>query len=151
MLVQIRGNKMQNLPKYPTREAMDKFNDLLQLHEDEYTQDWEIELADGRRLLEFIECYQKYAVSNEEKFTLMSLIIASCDDYLEDKTAILHCWQQVKALLMDNKLLFEPIIRYWSFWESGDEVEEHFNMTPLMREIPDPAYVTYVSKIMGVK
>lgn len=127
-------DKDENFPQYPTRQAMDKFNQLLNLHEDKYMQDWEIELADDTRLDEFLECYHSHAKTNEEKFTLMSLIIASFDDYYwEDESSIM--WGKIKPLLLVDRDLFKPLIEYWCAWDGGDNPEYYFNISPLMREI----------------
>lgn len=125
---------MEKLPEYPTRQAMDKFNQLLNLHEDKYMQDWEIELADDTRLDEFLECYHNHAETNEEKFTLMSLIIASFDDYYwEDENSMM--WKKIETLLLVDRDLFKPLIEYWCVWDGGDDPECYFNISPLMREL----------------
>lgn len=134
------SNQDEELPQFPTREAMDKFNRLLNLHEDKYMQDWDIELADSNRVNEFLECYQNHAKTNAEKLTLMSLIIASFNDYFwENKD--LTMWEKIKALLVADKKLFEPIFDYWSVWDDDKipdpDPEHHFIITPLMREISE--------------
>ena len=52
--------------RHPVRAAMDKFNSLLGLNEDEYMQDWEIECSDPGRVGEFIQCYDEHAKTDEE-------------------------------------------------------------------------------------
>lgn len=127
-------NTQTDLPKYSTRKEIDKFNQLLNLKEDPFMQDWEIELADGNRLGEFIDCYHTHAKTSEEKFTLMALIIASFDDYFAENDDI-AMWGKIKSLLLADRKLFEPLIKYWCVWEGGDNPEYYFEISPLMREL----------------
>jgi hypothetical protein len=69
-------------PEYPTTKAIQRLTEIFQLPE--YCQDWEIEVADSSRVIEFCDTYEKVILDAESRFALMCLIIASYDDYLRD-------------------------------------------------------------------
>ena len=69
-----------------TREAIEKLSRELKLPEpDEFSQDWQYEVADLTRLEEFVMFYLNNKLNKNEKFTLMSLILESANDCVQVK------------------------------------------------------------------
>ncbi|WP_223577897.1 hypothetical protein [Sphingobacterium sp. GVS05A] len=98
-------------------------------------QDWDIEMADSNRINEFIDLYHQYDLAFEEKTALMSLIVASYDDYLNEYDLAVDCrWDRIKAMLSKDKRYFVELIDYWSLDNEHDE-NHIFKITPLMRTI----------------
>jgi hypothetical protein len=129
---------------YPTAAAIRRINTLLQLPATGQEQDWEIELADSTRVQEFCQVYQTANLTQEEKFTLMALIIASYDDYLrfgQDKTATDAITTIITKLLVHDFALHKTTINYWCQHEiTSDEADWNnpewvFAVTPLMRRL----------------
>ena len=79
--------------RHPTREAIEKFNKLLNLKEDPFMQDWEVECADPDRLEEFLNCYRSFAHTADERFTLMALILGSFEEYHGLEAPAEEAWQ----------------------------------------------------------
>ncbi len=85
--------------RHPTRAAIDKFNELLHLTEDRWTQDWEIECADPRRVAEFLDCYHSEAKTDDERFTMMALILGSYEQFYESEGFAASTWNRIASIL----------------------------------------------------
>lgn len=120
--------------RHPVRIAIDKFNDLLGLNEDPYMQDWEIECSDPNRVLEFIKCYDQNAKTDDEKFTLMALILGSYEEYHSLNGPGNEEWDAIKARLEADLPIHCDHILYYGCPETEDE-EEWFFITPQIREL----------------
>jgi len=98
-------------------------------------QDWDIEMADSNRINEFIDLYHEYDLAFEERMTLMSLIVASYDDYLNEyDVSVDYRWDRIRAMLSKDKRDFVELIDYWSLDNEHDE-DHIFKITPLMRTV----------------
>ena len=96
---------MQNLPTEPsdrfaTRAAHDRLDGLFAFPHDPYRQDWEIELSDGSRLEEFFIAYESQELTEDERFALMALVVASAHDALDFHNLTDGQWQIVHELLV---------------------------------------------------
>jgi len=98
-------------------------------------QDWDIEMADSNRINDFLKFFQQNDLSVDEKIAVMSLILASYEDFLnENDLEIDNRWKDVSSILETERVIFVDLINYWSL---NNEVEEDnlFRITPLMRKI----------------
>jgi hypothetical protein len=127
-----------------TGRASDHLTEALQLLARGDEQDWEIELADGDRLEEFIARYPEFAPDDEYAFAMAALIIASFDErvggrlypvdgeymdqmrgvdfdvsrmYTEEERKL---WKQVANILKSRLCLFDWHLHYWSCDEEPD-------------------------------
>ncbi|MCB2086394.1 MAG: hypothetical protein H6920_03645 [Sphingomonadaceae bacterium] len=85
-------------------------------------QDWEFEVADANRIDEFLSAYQSQELTDDERFTLMEMIIQSFEDLGESLQAD-NRWQSAIDLLDANIRLHAHSVWYWSCLEesgSGD-------------------------------
>lgn len=74
---------MMNELKYPSKETIDKLTRNLNLKgADEFTQDWEYEVADVSQLSDYVDYYEKNDLNLNEKATLMRMILESYNDFL---------------------------------------------------------------------
>lgn len=95
-------------------------------------QDWEIQCADAHRIAEFLDLYERGSLSSDDhRFALMSLIVASFDDWISDGGTDDQLLQRVRRCLVADFSLHEATIYYWCLWD----VEKVFPTTPFMREI----------------
>jgi hypothetical protein len=120
--------------RHPVRPAIDKFNGLLGLNEQPYMQDWEIECADPGRVMEFIRCYDLNAKTDDEKFTLMALILGSYEEYHSANGPRSEEWNAIKVQLEADLAVHCDHILYYGCPESDDE-EEWFPITTQVREL----------------
>jgi|SRR5690606_3180240 len=98
-------------------------------------QDWDIEMADSNRIDEFIKFYKDNNLCNDKKEAVMSLVLSSYDDLLnENNLEINDKWNEIKSILKSERIIFVDLIDYWSL---NNEAEEGnlFRITPLMRTI----------------
>ncbi len=122
-------------PRHPTRAAIDQLNRLLDLPYGGWEQDWEIELADPKRVNEFCKLYDTGELDTETKFTLMLLIVASLDDLLrEESVDSATAVQRVEQLLRRDFILNLHTVEYWCQLEETD-AENVFAVTPLLRRV----------------
>jgi len=117
------------------RKAIESLNSKLSLPITGLEQDWDVELADPKRLGEFISFYQRTALSFDEKKALMSLILASYDELL-NKNGISknELWHEIASLIRSEKELFRELLDYWALKKEIDP-ENYFKLTPLIRGI----------------
>ncbi len=122
-------------PRFTVRAAMDRFNALLNLNEDEGMQDWEIELADPERVAEFCTLYETPKFDPDTRFALMQLIVASLDDCLSmHPTADApDLEQRVERLLRAEFLLHLHTVNDWQCIEN--DLDDAFCVAPMMRRI----------------
>ena len=115
------------------RKIILRVSKLLNLAADGNEQDWSIEFADKSRITEFIKIISSMALSPSERYALVSLILASYDDYLLneiDKADTL--WNQIIKVLDNNRGKYDELLNYWALW--GEENKENwFNITFLTR------------------
>jgi hypothetical protein len=98
-------------------------------------QDWEIEMANSKRINDFLRFYLQNDLSTDKKIAVMSLILASYEDFLnENNLEIDDRWDEIKSILESQKLIFEDLINYWSLFNEVDE-DNLFRISPIMRNI----------------
>ena len=104
-----------------------------------WMQDWPVEVADAKRVGEFLHIYKTEVLDNEEKRALMALIICSFD---EDSKEDEGNWNQLQQILVAEAKLHAGLIVYWSCVVEGEdgnwhfEPDEHcFHITPRMRTV----------------
>ena len=120
--------------RFPTRAAIDRLNSCLGLVEDPSMQDWELECADPNRVEEFLNFHDTHTTSDDEKFTLMALILGSFEEYHAINPSDASLWLRIRSILSDNVELYRTHIEYYQWLEAESE-EEYFPITPLMRQI----------------
>jgi hypothetical protein len=113
-------------------ETIKKLNSLLDLPYRDGMQDWDIELADSNRIQEFCDFYEREYLGSHEKQALMALIIASYNDYIEERGNEVFLWNKIAALLRKDFDLHKSTILYWSC-DDNEEVIGGFAITPLTR------------------
>ncbi len=120
--------------RHPTRKAIDKFNKILNLNEKPDMQDWEIECADPSRVKEFIECYNSETENDDERFTLMAIILGSFEEYHGTTPPSDETWQMIKKILTKDILIHKDHIEYYQFPDAKNE-DEMFPISHLMRQL----------------
>lgn len=120
------------------KDAIESLNKIFSLPYSGVEQDWELEMANPDRLLEFISHYKKENLSIDKKIALMSLIVASYNDFLDRNSSDTNrIWDEIKSILESEIKVFSNLIAYWSVYSEGSS-ENYFNITPLIRTIKIP-------------
>jgi hypothetical protein len=128
------------MPKHiwrcPTREAIDALARRFGLPNYPWMQSWEHEVADHKKLDEFLAAYETSELSDDEKFTLMEIIIDSFEDFARrgGDLASDPRWKRTLTFLDRNIRLHAYSIWYWSCPDAKNE-EEVFYASPCIRPI----------------
>jgi hypothetical protein len=127
---------MSGMMKFPSCAGREALAARLCLPIDPLSQDWEWEVADTRRFQEWISVYQNEALSDDERFSLMEILIQCIEDMRQgDKLAEqLPEWQAVVTLLLKNCQLHASSIFYWSAF-GHDDPDEQFRISVPMRQV----------------
>lgn len=115
------------------RKAVEVITQRLNLPATGQEQDWDIELADPTRLREFLNIYhQAQDLSELEKYALMALILASCDDAIQDKGSVnKDYWEEISAILQSTPR-YQALVDSWAL--PGEiNVDDQYSLTPYMR------------------
>lgn len=130
--------------KYPSSLSEEKLAKRLGLYWDNTIQDWELVVSDFGRINDFLNLYQKELYDDDDKFTLMGLIVSSFDNGISDFNVETETnWRICKAILENECYLHYSIIKYWSLLEEKD-TKNAFSITPYMREIWDKVEVNFL-------
>ena len=120
-----------------TKGAIERLSKELNLPEPgNFTQDWEYEVSDPKRIKEFVEYYIQKKLTTDEKFTLMMVIISSCNDAIIYGLFDEQLWEEVGDILLRDWEIHKETIYYWSSDEEKD-IEDCFAITPLIRKIKE--------------
>jgi hypothetical protein len=120
--------------QYESRKSINKFNKIFDLKEDEHCQDWFLECADENKLSLLIEGYDKYCEDDDDKFTLMKLILGSYESYVLNHGHSEKTWNAIRQKLQNDREIHKNTISYWSLWDENND-EDLFVLTKLMRKI----------------
>lgn len=108
-------------------------NKLLNLPANGSEQDWAVELADRFRLNEFINILSKMNFPFPIKYAIMSLILASYDDFIFFETDKNNFWKEIEKLLGIHNKEYLELLQYWALLHETDE-RNLFNITPIVRD-----------------
>jgi hypothetical protein len=117
------------------KEILEKISKNLSLPYTGIEQDWDLEMANSKRINEFLNYYKQHALSQDEKFAIMSLILASYNDFLEENNVEVDSrWKMIREILESDRSSFADLLNYWS---SDGEIKKDnvFRITMLIREI----------------
>lgn len=126
----------EHLWRFPTRAAIDALAERFTLPNTPDMQDWAWEVADPCRIDEFLAAYQSSELTDDERFTLMEIILQSFADAsgsLSDDTR----WSLTLSLLDKNVALHIYSIWYWSDLENDLGEEDQWKVTPFLRKLLD--------------
>ena len=120
--------------RYSTSTSEKKLSERLGINWYHNIQDWDLITSDYGRISDFLKIYQTELKDDDDKFTLMQLIISSFDDGISNANSKeLKNWKVCKTILLKECYLHYSTIKYWSLLDT--EIEDTFSITPLMREI----------------
>lgn len=122
--------------KYPSKETIEKLTKELELTgADEFSQDWECEVANVDQLPEFIDFYTKNKLNKNEKSTLMRIILEAYNDLINNIKGEDSVGEIIENILINDSNIHEENIKYWAC--ENDNLEDCFAITPLIRKVRD--------------
>lgn len=117
------------------KEIIEELNKELALPFTGVEQDWDIEMADSNRIIDFLKFYNENDLSVDKKIAVISLVLASYEDFLNENDLEIDVrWNDIKTILKSERRIFIDLIDYWAL---PNEVEKafFFRLTPLIRNI----------------
>lgn len=120
-------------PRYWTAASLARLSVLLDLPLDQYSQDWPWEVADPERIDELLGLYQSGGLDEDERFTLMDMII-QCFEDLGDSLENDSRWQATLAMIESHIDLHAHSVWYWACFDAID-IEDAFWTSPCFREM----------------
>jgi len=123
----------EHLWRFPTAAAVDSLARRFGLPNDPSMQDWPWVVADAHRLDEFLAAYEYGGLSDDERFTLMEIILQSFED-LATSTGFDPRWDRALDTIDRNIDLHASSVWYWSALETDDQ-RELWLVTPSLRSI----------------
>ncbi|MBN2534300.1 MAG: hypothetical protein JXB88_15535 [Spirochaetales bacterium] len=120
--------------RYSVEKSIKKFNKIFHLQEPPFCQDWYLECADKFKLPAFIDGYTKYCEDDDDRFTLMTIILGSYEMYVEEEGHSPEIWGKIAGILQKNKELHKDTISYWCLWDE-DDPDNWLVLTGYMRGI----------------
>ena len=117
--------------RYSTTKSEEKLSKRFGLYWDIKMQDWDLEVSDYGRIDDFLKIYQVELDNDNDKFSLMALIVSSFDGGILNNEDIKPNWDICKTILEKECYLHYSTIVYWCQFEK----ENVFDVTPLMREV----------------
>lgn len=99
---------------------------------DKFSQGWEHEVADGRRVDGFTDYLCCVDLRDYDKVIVMSLVLGSYDDALTQGVASPSAWSRIVGELRRSPELYQGVIDYWLVLDE-DELESWFAVTHLLR------------------
>jgi len=126
-------------PEYVTKEAVDSLTQKLDLPKnDGFSQDWEYEVSDSSKVEEFLYSYENLGLNKDEKYALMTIIISSYNDAIEEGTMDERTKEKIKFLLLSEVDIHRNIILNWAMLDEED-IENCYAIAPFMREVAKAA------------
>ncbi len=108
-------------------------------------QDWDLICSDNGRIKEFLSFYKTEDLNDDEKFALMTLIIASFDDLAEagEPLDTNNLWHDCQYILTDECRLHIRTIHYWSLFEEK-HATNYFALIEYIRPIRDKVKARFI-------
>ena len=118
----------------PTSEAMHALAKQLGLAPPPLAYDWHHAVADSARIEDFVVAYENLSLSDDEKFTLMEVILNSVIDAADETILESHLWKNILLLIENNIALHIYSVWYYSSVEQ-ENIEDAWCIAPWMRKI----------------
>ncbi|MFZ6655682.1 hypothetical protein [Undibacterium sp. TJN19] len=129
------------LCRFSTRAAINALAIRFNLPETRNMQDWEYEVADANRIDEFLAVYDSGELSEDEKFTLMAMLLQSFCDVINDDERLLSSenWKHFLSFLEQDIQIHIYLVWYWSSVDKPETDIENpdymFSISPFIRPI----------------
>lgn len=108
---------LEKLQRYTTRAAERYLSKRFGLNWDDTMQDWEITSANADLLPRFLTALSEPLLSDDERYTLMALTIASVDEVLQfgiDEKNIDEYLSSLEYFLLQHPHLYVCMVFYWA-------------------------------------
>ncbi|GGH61392.1 hypothetical protein GCM10008014_36780 [Paenibacillus silvae] len=128
-------------PKYVTEKAINSLKTKINFQQSEtsYSQDWEYEVSDSSRIKEFMYLYENIELNKDEQFALMTVIVSSYNDALEEGKIDEEIQEKILFFLFNESDIHRNIILEWAMLDEED-LSNCYVIAPIMRELAKHLY-----------
>ena len=120
--------------RHPTRAAIDSLAQRFGLRNDPGMQDWEYEVADAKRLPDFLPALEGDDLTDDERFVLGMTVMQCFEELASERTvADSEQWKRFVAVLRSRPKLHAHTICYWSSLDR--DLEDAWHIAPLVRRL----------------
>ena len=127
----------QEFWRHATNEAQKSIAGKFGIYWDDQMQDWDLVMADPSWIPQLLNAYLKGNFTDDEKFAIMELMIASFDDLVASEVLTTNeHWHSCKSILRTEYWLHISTILYWSVPDKQD-LDEAFPISKYIRPIWD--------------
>ncbi|MEJ5146924.1 hypothetical protein [Sphingobacterium sp. MYb388] len=123
---------MEPIFRCATEKAIDELAQELNLPNEEWMQDWPIEVTNPSDIDRYLDHY-KTLTDDDKKFLLMEGII-DATEYQPTETLFIKNCDKVKLLLEKDFHIHAYTIYQWACFDIAD-IEEWWKITPIIRKI----------------
>jgi hypothetical protein len=121
-------------PRWESGASIEKLSARFALPNDPQMQDWAVMVADPDLIDRLLDSYADPAFDDDDRFTLMSLLVACLDEAKSQERDIDRQWARTADLLSAHATLHAYTLSYWSLGEDPDP-DHCFHITPEMRGV----------------
>jgi len=122
--------------KYPSKETIKRLTMELNLKgADEYTQDWEYEVANVNQLSDYIYFYKNGELNLNEKSTLMRIILEAYNEYIGLGNHEDVYGKSIEEFLKNDYFVHKDTIIYWSC--GNEDLADCFAISSFMRKLQE--------------
>ena len=103
----------------------------------QYDQDWRFTAGDSEHTENYIDFYNEYSLTPEQKSEMINMIIQGFDDLIaegHEPVFLNRIWGKIRKILSAEKKLHYPTIQYWSCLYTELE-EDRFYVSKFVREL----------------
>lgn len=124
----------EHLVRYATTAAIRRVAERLGLPYGPEMQDWDVEVAEYGRIADLIGAYDGRDLSDDDRFVIMEVLVASVDDGVALGQDVASAWEQTSALLRREPCLHAATLSYWACGSDPDP-DHQFAITPRIRPL----------------
>ena len=102
-----------------------------------FDQDWKFTAGDSEHTEEYIDFYNEYSLTSDQKSEMINMIIQGFDDLIAeglDQDSLNRIWKRIRQILSAEKQLHYPTILYWSCIDRELD-EDRFYASKFLREL----------------
>jgi hypothetical protein len=115
-----------------TRKAIDELAEELNLPNEEWMQDWPLEVLVPEDIEKYIDHYKKL-IDDDKKFVLMEGILDVTEVQSSEELHIKY-WNRVRGILEKDFAIHEYTIHTYACFDT-EAIEDCYRLTPAIREL----------------
>ncbi len=118
------------MPYFLEQKAINSLNEKLGLNPSGSEQDWELELSEPARIVEYLELYNEGGLTIHERRALIALLFSALDTIFESGRPPEKILDAAEKIILREHFILTDILEYWV----ADELDD-FHVSQYLRGI----------------